>query len=429
MKLLTNSICAPQGFLAASTHAGIKRRSHKDDMALIYSQTPAVAAGVFTCNQAKAAPVLWSQQCLLQPLQAIVINSGNANACTGQQGMTDTRQMATLTATALGMTPETVAVASTGVIGVPLPMAKISAGIASLTTKINTLTSLRTGSWHPCQDDAAAESAAKAILTTDTFTKTIAVEFALGGKRGRIGGIAKGSGMIHPMMATMLAFITTDVAINQSALQTALSQINADSFNMITVDGDSSTNDMVLMLANGACGNLEITSTDSTEWQAFYQALNFVCIHLAKEIAKDGEGATKLIEVQVKGAVNTEEARLAARAVCRSPLVKTAVFGEDANWGRIASAVGSSGAQLDLNRMSIALNHPPLEKEGKGDLSYLPLFHEGKPLPFDEDLARNLLKEKTVIFHIDLGIGAGESTAWGCDLTPGYIHINASYRS
>lgn len=400
-KLINNSICAPKGFLATGVHAGIRKNSKKLDLAVIYCQQPAIAAGVFTTNQVKAAPVLLSEQHLKQGLlQAIVVNSGNANACTGALGMEHAMEMAETTAINLQIPVGRVAVASTGVIGVTLPIEKITQGINMATPKMS------------YSDNEAAE----AIMTTDTFAKKIAIEIQCGDKTVRIGGIAKGSGMIHPNMATMLGFITTDIAISQAALQQALTQITQASFNMITVDGDSSTNDMVLILANGMAENNLINSIDDPNWHLFCAGLSFVCTFLAKEIARDGEGATKLIEVHVDGAETEEQARLAARAVCRSPLVKTATFGRDANWGRIACALGASGATLDPNQLNIKLGH-------------LPLLKNGSPLLFDETSAEALLAQKNVFFTVNLGVGNAQAKAWGCDLSPEYININASYRS
>lgn len=400
-KTIDGNICAPRGFLAAGVCAEIRKNTKRPDLALIYSEKPAAAAGVFTLNQVKAAPVLLTQQHLKNgKLQAIVVNSGNANACTGPLGMEHAQQMAAASAAALQIGPDSVAVASTGVIGVPLPITKILPGIRIAAGKMGT----------------DGDIAAAAIMTTDTFTKSIAIEMQIGGKPVRLGGIAKGSGMIHPNMATMLGFITTDAAITPAALQEALSQTNQTSFNMITVDGDCSTNDMVVLMANGMAENPEISSIKDPDGRIFSAGLAFVCTYLAKEIARDGEGATKLIEVQVKGAMNTEEAQWAARAVCRSPLVKTAVFGEDANWGRIASALGTSGAAVDTQRLTI-------------DLGNHTLFHAGSPLEFDEVLLRGLLQQKTIVIKIDLGLGEAAAIAWGCDLTYDYVKINASYRS
>lgn len=401
IKNIDGDICTPQGFFAVGIHAGIRKNTEKPDLAIIYSQVPAVAAGVFTLNQAKAAPVILTQDHIKDGiLQAVVVNSGNANACTGKLGMQHAKQMAELTAKKLHIAEDKVAVASTGVIGVTLPIEKITRGIDAAVKTIS-----RDG-----------DLAAKAIMTTDTYPKSIAIEMMIAGKIIRMSGIAKGSGMIHPNMATMLGFITTDVAIDQSVLQQALSMVNQQSFNMVTVDGESSTNDMVLVLANGLAKNKKIDSIDTPDGEIFVEGLLSVCTFLAKKIAQDGEGATKLIEVQVHGAITPEQAKIAAKAVCRSPLVKTAVFGEDANWGRIASAIGASGAELDPDKLCIEIGH-------------LLLLKEGSPLLFQEVSARELLKQNSVVIKIKLGKGVAQATAWGCDLTYDYIKINASYRS
>ncbi len=401
MKIIDGNICAPQGFLATGIHSGIRHNPEKPDLAIIYSERPAVAAGVFTINQAKAAPVVLTERHIKNGrLQAIVVNSGNANSCTGKVGMQHAKQMAKKIAAGLKIDMTNIGVASTGLIGVTLPIEKIIRGIGKAIPKL-------------CREGAIA---AQAIMTTDTFAKSIAIELEIDETIVRIGGIAKGSGMIHPNMATMLGFITTDAAINQKTLQHALAQVTKTSFNMITVDGDCSTNDMVLLLANGMAQNRRINSIDEPNWKIFYEGLSFVCTHLAKQIAKDGEGATKLLEVQVHGAITEEQAQLAARAVCRSPLVKTAMFGEDANWGRIVSALGASGAEFDPNLLTIELGH-------------LSLLKDGIPLPFEEASARELLMQSTVLMKINLKQGTAQATAWGCDLTYDYIKINASYRS
>lgn len=401
MKYIHGGICVAKGFLSAGIYAGIKRQPNKRDIALIYSQSPCVAAGVFTKNLVKAAPIKVTETHLkLCSPQAIIINSGNANACTGEQGYRDAMLMASLTASALNLPTEAVAVASTGVIGVTLPMEKITAGIVMAVSELS----------H--EDDTAA----MAIMTTDTFTKKVAIECEIAGKIVTIGGMAKGSGMIHPNMATMLGFITTDAAISQDALQLALSEINKDTFNMITVDGDTSTNDMVMVLANGTAGNSEIQSNQDSPWAIFYEGLHAVCTSLAKQIATDGEGATKLLKVEVHGAANKDDARTAARAVCLSPLVKTAMFGEDANWGRIASALGASGAAFTPERLSIYLQD-------------MQLLAEGRPLPFDEAAAKIRLQENEITVIAYLNEGEEMATAYGCDLTYDYVKINASYRS
>lgn len=401
LDIIKNSICAPKGFLCSGVFTGLKKNPQKKDIALIYSETPATAAGVFTINQAKAAPLILTEQHLKNgKMQAIIVNSGNANACTGAQGLTDATTMAQTTADALDISVESVAVASTGVIGVPLPIEKVVKGIQVAASHLGTVD----------------EDTMQGIMTTDTFTKSIAVEFELDGKKVRIGGIAKGSGMIHPMMATMLAFITTDAAISQPALQQMLTEVNEDSFHMISVDGDTSTNDMVMVLANGLANNSEISSENTPAYDCFKKAFAFVCTELAKLIVEDGEGATKLIEINILGAKTKVEARTAARAVSKSSLVKAAVFGEDANWGRIVSAIGASGVTLDLDKVSVTIGN-------------LLLFQNGTPIPFDEAIATEQFKEKLVVITVNLGIGNENATAWGCDLTYGYVKINADYRS
>ncbi|NNM60206.1 MAG: bifunctional glutamate N-acetyltransferase/amino-acid acetyltransferase ArgJ [Legionellales bacterium] len=399
-KIIDGSITAPKGFSASAVHAGIRKK--KLDLALIYSHVPAVAAGVTTKNKLKAAPVLLTKKHLKEhSLQAIIVNSGNANACTGKAGMVHAKKMAMVTANALGLESKQVAVASTGVIGVPLPIDNITSGIK-----------------HCAENIAANDSdaAALAIMTTDTFPKKIAIELELGGKIVKIGGISKGSGMIHPNMATMLGFITTDAAISPHALQQALSKANASSFNMISVDGETSTNDMVIVLANGLANNPCIDSNTHPDWQQFVDALMWVCTYLAKEIARDGEGASKLIEIHVCGAASEKQARLAARAISSSPLVKTAIHGADANWGRIACAVGYSGARINLNKLKIAIHEHIL-------------FANHAPQAFDEAVLAKLLQQNVISLTVDLGVGQAQADAWGCDLSHDYVNINASYRS
>lgn len=402
MEFVSGGVTAPAGFLAAGVCADIRGKGDgKKDVALLASRVPCAAAGVYTTNRVKAAPVLLTQERTASGrLQAVVANSGNANACTGERGLKDAAEMARLAAEALGIAPELVGVASTGVIGVPLPMDRVAAGIAAAAAALS---------------PEGGGDAAEAIMTTDTFPKQVAVRLDVGGAAVTIGAMAKGSGMIHPNMATMLGFVTTDAAVDAAALQAALRAATDRSFNMITVDGDTSTNDMVVVLANGLAGNPPITP-DSAHYPAFAEALTAVLIHLAKEIARDGEGATKLIEVRVRGARSLEEARKAARAVCGSSLVKAAVFGADANWGRVLAALGYSGAQFDPDRVDLWL----------GDVQ---LMRAGEPLAFDEEAAARLLREKEVVFTADLHAGEAEATAWGCDLTYDYVRINGSYRT
>lgn len=390
---------APRGFLAAGVEVGIKRR--KKDVALLFSQVPAAAAAVFTQNRVQAAPLLVCREHLRgAAAQAVVVNSGCANACTGEQGLADARQMAALAARSLGLAPEAVLVASTGTIGVPLPMDKVAHGIGLAAGALAT--------------DGSSDAAA-AIMTTDTFAKEWAVSAELQGIEVRAGGIAKGSGMIHPNMATMLAFVSTDLAVEPAVLQAALQWAADRSFNMVTVDGDTSTNDMAVVLANGLAGNDPI-GKDEPGYALLCDMLLAVCVHLAKEIARDGEGATKLIEAHVLGAPSDADARLAARAIVASPLVKTAIFGEDANWGRILAAAGYSGAVFDPALVDVFLGAVQVCAGGMG-------------LAFAEDAAARELAQKTVSIYVDMRQGEGRATAWGCDLTHGYVDINGSYRT
>lgn len=402
MREVQGGVTAPTGFLAAGVHADVKGKGgSKKDVAVLFSRVPCTAAGVYTLNKVKAAPVVLSDLRLKAGrLQAVVANSGNANACTGEQGMKDAVFMAELTARKLGLEPDAVAVASTGVIGVPLPMDRVARGITQAAAALS---------------PEGGHDAALAIMTTDTFDKQFAVQVELSGTPVTIGAMAKGSGMIHPNMATMLGFVTTDAAVDAGALHVALKAATDKSFNMITVDGDTSTNDMVVALANGLAKNPRIM-VGSAEYGIFAAALEEVLIHLAREIARDGEGATKLLEVRVKGAPTVADARKAARAVCQSPLVKTAVFGEDANWGRVLAALGYSGAEFNPAGVDLWL----------GDL---PMMKAGAPLPLDEEAAAKILKEKTVVFTADLHSGDAEATAWGCDLSYDYVKINGSYRT
>ncbi|MDW7673301.1 MAG: bifunctional ornithine acetyltransferase/N-acetylglutamate synthase, partial [Bacillota bacterium] len=383
-KLISGGVTAPKGFLAAGVHCGIKKQ--KLDLAIIFSTAPAVGAGVFTTNKVKAAPLMLTMENLKQgAARAIIVNAGNANACTGDRGFSDAEEMVSLTAKFLGISHQEVIVSSTGVIGVPLPMDNVRQGIETAAAEL--------------KDDGGA-NAAKAIMTTDTFSKEITTSFQLAGKEITMGAMAKGSGMIHPNMATMLGFITTDANIEQEALQIAIKEATAQSFNMITVDGDTSTNDMVAIIANGEADNEKIT-LKSEYFGKFQQALNFLTVELAKLIAKDGEGATKLLEVQVKNARTIKDGRLAALAVAKSSLVKTAIFGEDANWGRILCAVGYSGAEFDPSKVDIAIGDEMMAIDGAG-------------LAFDEERAKKILENKHVVIFIDLKDGDADATAWGC---------------
>lgn len=396
---LAGGVTAPKGFKASGIHCGIKRK--RPDLAVIFSETPATAAAVYTTNRVHAAPIAVSREHVDKgSLRAVVINSGNANACTGERGLADAREMARLTAEALGVQLGEVAVASTGVIGVPLPMDKVAAGIKHAVSLL---------------DESDFDAAARAILTTDTVPKQIAVEIELKGRPVRIGAMAKGSGMIHPNMATMLAFITTDAAIDKEALQHVLSRSTEKTYNRITVDGDTSTNDMVILLANGLADH-ELLTLDDPELQQFASALDYVNTEMAKAIAKDGEGATKLIEVKVQGANTEAEAVQVAKSVAASNLVKTAVYGNDANWGRILAAVGYAGVDIQPERIDVFIGDVQVAKGGMG-------------IEFDEERAAQILQRDEVTLLVDLKAGTEQAVAWTCDLTEKYIEINASYRT
>lgn len=399
-KMMPGGITTPQGFLAAGVAAEVRKKGRRD-LALIYSETPAAAAALFTQNQVKAAPVLVTRDHLAGGYaRAVVVNSGIANACTGEQGLADARRMAEVAGEVLNIPPQQVVVASTGVMGECLPMEKIEAGIRKAALALSV-------------DGGGA--AADAILTTDTTVKEYAVQFILGGKEVAVGGIAKGSGMIHPNMATMLSFITTDAAVEVQALQQALRWAADRSFNAVTVDGDTSTNDMVVILANGRAGNPALKG-DDPEFPLFRDALLAVCVELARMIARDGEGASKLLEVRVKGAAGEAEARTIARAVAGSSLVKAALFGEDANWGRVLSAAGACGIPFDPDLVDVFL----------GDLQ---VAARGRGLAFDEEKARSILVQREVTVTLDLRAGCGQGIAWGCDLSFDYVRINAHYRT
>ncbi len=399
-KKIAGGVTAPQGFLAAGVIAGARRKGRRD-LALLYSDALSAAAAVYTQNQVKAAPVLVTREHLGGGwAQAIVVNSGIANACTGERGLSDARKMAELAGDALKISAERVLVASTGVIGEFLPMGSIESGIKDAAALIS---------------PQGGADAAEAILTTDTATKEFAAELVLNGKRVVIGGMAKGSGMIHPNMATMLAFLTTDAHVERQALDLALRWAVDRSFNAITVDGDTSTNDMAVILANGQAGDIPLSETDA-EFVLFREALLAVCTELAKMIARDGEGASKFLEVVVKGAACEEDARTIARSIAGSNLVKTAITGEDANWGRVLSAAGACGVPFDPNLADVYL----------GDLR---AAAEGRGIPFDEERASAILRQRDVIITVDLHQGGAAGRAWGCDLTPDYISINANYRT
>ena len=401
MKQIDGGITAVSGVRAAGVHAGIKAADAKD-VALIVTDVPATAAGVFTKNSVTAAPVIVCREHLSGGrAQAVIVNSGNANACTGEVGMANAQRMAALTAEQLGIDPNLVLVSSTGVIGQQLPMDKIESGIQAAVSALSA--------------NGGADTA-EAIMTTDTHPKSVAVEVKIGGASVRIGGIAKGSGMIAPNMATMLSYLTTDAKINPETLQTALNRVVDDTYNLLTVDTDRSTNDTVLILATGHADNTEIIAADGENYEAFFDGLLFVCTELVKMLARDGEGATKLVEVVVKHAKNRDDAEKAARAVAESPLVKTAVFANDANWGRIMMAIGKSGAAFDPYQVNVWLADYQLVKDGM-DAGY------------DEDKATTLFAQDPVRITIDLCAGDTEITMWTCDYSYDYIRINADYRT
>lgn len=398
-------VTAAAGFVAGGLHAGLKKCPDKKDLAIIHSLAPAVVGGVFTQNKFAAAPVNWCRQVVAGGrAQAVVVNSGNANACTGAEGAANAAEMAAVCGKALQAPPEQVLVCSTGVIGVQLPMPLLREGIATCAAQLST---------------QGGQAAAEAIMTTDLYCKETAVSYQYQGKTVTVGGIAKGSGMIHPNMATMLCFITTDLQIEAAALQQAVKEAADASFNMVTVDGDTSTNDSMLVLANGQAGN-ETVQAGGAGYAEFVQALTLVAARLARLMAYDGEGATKLLECQVCGAPSLQDARLAAKAVVGSSLVKAAFYGEDANWGRIACAAGYSGAQFDTAKVNLRLQSAAGEIE---------LMRAGSGLVFDEEAAKQVLQEREIFIKLDLGSGEYQATSWGCDLSHEYVNINADYRS
>ncbi len=400
----------PKGFYAAGGFCGIKRQ--KKDISLIKTEKKAVAAGCFTTNKVKAAPVVYDMEVLDKKgeIAGIVINSGNANACTGEQGLIDTKKMAEQYASQLGARADEVLICSTGVIGVNLPMEKIMSGITDFSKALDIT-------------PESFKNAAEAIMTTDTFMKTVNVSVEIGGKEVNIFGMAKGSGMIHPNMATMLSFILTDADITRENLQDALTESTGDSYNMISVDGDTSTNDTVLVLANGMAGNKPITEKNE-DYNKFFSALNEVNVTLAKLIARDGEGATKLIEATANGAISSEDAKKIAKSVISSSLFKAAMFGEDANWGRALCAMGYSGGEFDPSL--VTLDFYSFDEDKKEEIR---LIENGEPIVFDEDLAKRILKRKDIFVDINLKQGEYCATAWGCDLTYDYVKINGDYRS
>ena len=407
MKIITGGVTAAKGFQAASAAAGIKYQG-RTDMAMVYSEKPCVAAGTFTTNIVKAAPVKWDQDIVYNhpSAQVIICNSGIANACTGEEGFGYCRETAKAAAETMNVDADSVLVASTGVIGMQLPIEKLAAGVRAMAPKLQ-------GTLE------AGNEAAKAIMTTDTKEKEVAVEIEIGGKTVTIGGMCKGSGMIHPNMCTMLGFVTTDACISKKLLQEALSQDVKDTYNMVSVDGDTSTNDTVLLLANGMAGNPEITEKNE-DYQKFCEALNYINTTLAKKIAGDGEGATALFEVKIIGAESKEQAVTLSKSVVTSSLTKAAIYGHDANWGRILCAMGYSGAQFDPEKVDLYFE----SKAGK-----IQIIENGVAVDYSEEEATKILSEDAVTAIADIKMGDCTATAWGCDLTYDYIKINADYRS
>lgn len=407
MKVIEGGVTAAKGFEAAGVEAGIKYKERKD-MALVYSQAPCIGAGTFTSNVVKAAPVLWDKKLVEESpfLQAVVVNSGIANACTGEQGREYCKRTAAKAAECLGIPENSVLVASTGVIGMQLPIERIEKGVELLAAAKETGIATGTG-------------AAEAIMTTDTVSKEVAVTFEIGGKTVTMGGMCKGSGMIHPNMCTMLGFVTTDLAISKELLTKALKEDVEDTFNMISVDGDTSTNDTLLLLANGMAGNPEITE-ENEDYQIFKGALRYVNTTLAKKMAGDGEGATALFEVKVIHAATRQDARVLSKSVITSSLTKAAIFGHDANWGRILCALGYSGAQFDPEKLELSFE----SSAGK-----ILIYKDGTAAPYSEEEATKILSQPEVTVVADMKAGEESATAWGCDLTYDYVKINADYRS
>ena len=403
MKQIEGGVCAAKGFVANGVHCGIRKNKEKKDLALIFSQTPAKGAAVYTTNLVKGAPLRVTKEHLADGMaRAVICNSGNANTCNAN-GIEIANQMCELTAAQLGIQPEEVLVASTGVIGQKLDIAPIAAGIPPLAAGL----------------DCHSEPAAQAIMTTDTAVKQAAVEFTVGGVTCRLGGIAKGSGMIHPNMATMLVFLTTDCAISAEMLQKALRGDVSETFNMLSIDGDTSTNDMVVVLANGQAGNAEIAA-EGEDFAAFMKALNTVTVCLCRQIAADGEGATRLLECKVTGAPTLADAKLAAKSVVCSSLFKAAIFGADANWGRVLCALGYSGANIDVDKIEVAFRSPA---------GTITVCENGAGVDFSEEEAKKILLEKEIEVLVDLHQGTAASAAWGCDLTYDYVRINGDYRT
>lgn len=407
MNIISGGVTAPKGFKAASCAAGIKYKE-RTDMAMLYSEAGCVSAGVYTSNVVKAAPVIWDRTVTESTalVQAVVVNAGIANACTGKQGLDYCSQEAEATAKALNVNADGVLVMSTGVIGKQLPMDKLTAGIQAMSKTLDG--SIESGT-----------NASKAIMTTDTVNKEVAVSFDVDGVTVTVGGMSKGSGMIHPNMCTMLGFVTTDCVISKELLQKALSEDVKDTFNMISVDGDTSTNDTLVVLANGLAGNTPIDK-EGAAYEKFKEALHYINETLAKKMAGDGEGATALLEVTVKGAKSKESAKVLAKSVVCSSLVKAAVYGHDANWGRILCALGYSGEKFDPEKVSVSY----VSEAGE-----ILVCKDGSDVEFSEEKATEILSKEAVTIIADMNEGDGCATAWGCDLTHDYVSINADYRS
>ena len=404
MKIIQGGVCAAQGFKASGIHCGIRRNHSKKDLALIVSDRKAAAAAVYTTNLVKGAPLTVTKKNIADGYaQAVICNSGNANTCNAN-GIEIAEAMCALVEQSTGVSAKDVVVASTGVIGQPLDITPIAGGMETLTNGLSY---------------EGNHEAAQAIMTTDTVSKEIAVEFSVGGKICRMGGMAKGSGMIHPNMATMLVFITTDCAIAPAMLQKALTVDIANTFNMLSVDGDTSTNDMVTVLANGMAGNDEITG-EGEDFTTFMEALNTINVALCRMIAGDGEGATKLLECIVSGADDEETAKVCAKSVICSSLTKAAMFGADANWGRILCAIGYSGAKVDVSKIDVSF------RSAAGEI---PVCKDGSGIPFSEEKAKEILLEKEIDILVSVGDGLCGATAWGCDLTYEYVRINGDYRT
>lgn len=404
MKLVEGGVCAPVGYTASGINCGIRKNKTKNDLALIFSSAPAASGGVYTTNLVKGAPLIVTKDNLSDGYaRAVICNSGNANTCNAD-GIDVARTMCDLTAKALGIASGDVIVASTGVIGQPLPIGPIKEGIPKLKKLLS--------------KDGHGEAAA-GIMTTDTKRKEIAVEFTIGGKVCRIGGMAKGSGMIHPNMATMLVFMTSDVAITPEMVKLALSSDVADTFNMLSIDGDTSTNDMAVLMCNGLAGN-KLIDADGRDFKTFMKALNTVTVWLCRNIAADGEGATKLLECTVSGGKDKGQAKTVARSVICSSLLKAAMFGADANWGRVLCAIGYSGADVDVGKIDVSF------KSAAGNIE---VCKNGAGVDFSEEKAKKILSESEIDILVNLNSGSAAATAWGCDLTYDYVKINGDYRT